>query len=152
MRQRGGWCCPITCVLGFADTVAHTPTNGIIIACACVLQGECAEVDNKQDCQSKTIKLVNKGKYAQWAMPVRNLAECQVPSVSGMLGRTTSVAKEGAARLEMLTMMGAETEKQAAAVAAATAAEDAAKAGRILAERGVTGLQQLYARASTVLG
>jgi hypothetical protein len=46
----------------------------------------------------------------------------------------------------------AETEKQAAALAAATAAADAAKAGRILAERGVTGLQQLYSSASTILG
>jgi hypothetical protein len=117
-----------------------------------ILQGECAEVDNKQDCESKTIKLVNKGKYSQWNMPVRNIAECQVPNISGMLGRATTVAKEGAARLEMLTMMGAETEKQAAALAAATAAADAAKAGRILAERGVIGLQQLYSRASTVLG
>jgi hypothetical protein len=49
-------------------------------------------------------------------------------------------------------MRGAETEKQAAALAAATAAADAAKAGRILAERGVTGLQQLYSSASTILG
>jgi hypothetical protein len=85
-------------------------------------------------------------------MPTRNIAECNVPSVRGMLGRVSTVAKEGAARLEMLTMMGAETEKQAAALAAATAAADAAKAGRILAERGVTGLQQLYSSASTILG
>jgi hypothetical protein len=114
--------------------------------------GECHEVDSRQQCERKTIKLVNKGRYAQWSMPTRNIAECNVPSVRGMLGRVSTVAKEGAARLEMLTMMGAETEKQAAALAAATAAADAAKAGRILAERGVTGLQQLYSSASTILG
>jgi hypothetical protein len=109
------------------------------------------ETDNKRDCEAKTIKLVGKGKYAQWSMPATNVAECTVPSVRRMLGRNTRVAKEGSARLEMLTMMGLETEKQAAALAATTAAQDAAKAGRILAERGVTGLQQLYASVSTII-
>lgn len=113
--------------------------------------GDCMETDNKRDCEAKTIKLVGKGNYAQWSMPATNTAECTVPSVRRMLGRNTHVAKEGSARLEMLTMMGLETEKQAAALAATTAAQDAAKAGRILAERGVTGLQQLYASVSTII-
>lgn len=112
------------------------------------------EVDNKRDCESYTLSLVNKGKYAQWAMPRQTGAKCFVPSVKGILGRGRQAAlvKEGAARTEMLTMMGAETEKQAAALAAATAAADAAKAGRIMSERGATGLQQLYSSASDVLG
>lgn len=116
--------------------------------------GECSEVDNKKDCESYKIKLVKKGKYARWAMPAKAADECLVPSVRGMLGRVkaTTVEKETAARVEILTMMGAETEKQAFAVAAATAAADAAKAGKLLAERGVTGLQQLYSTASEVLG
>lgn len=120
---------------------------------ACV-QGECAEVDNKKSCESYKLKLVNKGKYAQWSMPTKAVGECAVPSVRGMLGRVkpSTVEKETAARVEILTMMGAETEKQAFALAAATAAADAAKAGRLLAERGVRGLQQLYATASEVLG
>lgn len=110
------------------------------------------EVDNKKDCESYTLKLVNKGRYTQWSMPSRAADKCTVPSVSRMLGRATTVAKEGAARVEMLTMIGAETEKQAAALAAATAAADAQKAARIMSERGATGLQQLYASVSTILG
>lgn len=84
-------------------------------------------------------------------MPARAAGKCLVPSVKGILGRGSTVAKEAAARTEMLTMIGAETEKQAAALAAATAAADATKAGKIMLERGATGLQQLYARASTVI-
>jgi hypothetical protein len=72
-----------------------------------LLQGECHEVDSRQQCERKTIKLVNKGRYAQWSMPTRNIAECNVPSVRGMLGRVSTVAKVRGEGAEADVLQGA---------------------------------------------
>jgi hypothetical protein len=120
------------------------------------VQGECAEVDNKRDCEALSIKMVSKGRYARWRMPANATARCFIPSVGSILSRggargAAEVFAGNTRAAEMLFAHGADEERAAALDAAVAAVEDAARTATLMSERGVGGLQQLYSTLNSVL-
>lgn len=106
------------------------------------MQGECEEVDNKRDCESLRLRLVNQGAYGHWHMPKAPTHKCSVPSIGRLLGPT--VVQERGSRL--ITAAGAVEERAAERQAATAAAAAAANAAQLVSGRGPVVLRQIYFR------
>lgn len=109
------------------------------------VQGECVEVDNKRDCESLRLRLVNKGTYGRWQMSKAPTSNCPVPSIRRLLGSSDVVQERGS---WLITAAGTMEERAAEQQAAGAAAAAAANAAQQVLGSGPVVLRQIYFKES----